>query len=142
MCIYIYIRYQSTTVSISDSSYIFIYYSKEPKWIKPQHDFTKRPLRLLFFDNDVFKVLLEQLHPQLDRHHVTEEDDQVIVLTQIKDTDHTANAKLSFPLQSPAEHVGEYKISPMIHAGYAATWFGMSGAGIYMTRKMMTRGRG
>ena len=46
-------------------------------------------------------------------------------------------------MQSAAEHVGEYKISPTIHAGYyAATRFGVPGAGMYMTRTMITRGRG
>ena len=105
---------------------------------------------MLFFDNKVFKVLLEQLHPHLDRHHVTEEDDQVIVLTQIKPESSTSSTtskngtpdKLVFPLQSPSDKVGEYKISPMIHAGYAFTWFGLSGAGMIMTRKLLTRGRG
>lgn len=118
--------------------------------MKPQHDFAKKPPRLLYFDHEVFKVLLGQLHPQLDRHHVTEEDDEVVMLTEIKEDDDTSKivnkndppAKLSFPLKGTAEHVGEYKISPTIHLGYAATWFSMSGAGVYMLRKMITGGRG
>jgi len=113
------------------------------------HDFTKNPVRMLYYDVAVFKMILERLHPHMDRHHVTEEDDRVIVLTQIKDqasNDPNNNidprGKLVFPLQSPSDKVGEYKISPMIHAGYAFTWFGLSGAGVIMLRTMLTRGRG
>lgn len=116
---------------------------EEPKWIKPQHDFSKKPLRLLYFDESALKVTLDRMRPPHDQHHVTEEDDKsIVLLTQIKDDNNSAGGKLSFPLQSPIDKVGEYKISPMIHAGYAATWFGLSGAGMYMTRKLLTRGRG
>ena len=31
----------------------------------------------------------------------------------------------------------EFKVSPQTHAGYAATWFSLSGAGIFMTRKLL-----
>ncbi|CAB9522635.1 SURF1-like protein [Seminavis robusta] len=117
---------------------------EEPKWLKPQHDFSKRPLRLIFYDGDAFKVVLEQIRDDNNnpRNKVTEEEESLILLTQIKDTDHQKDVKkLAFPLQSPADQVGEYKISPLIHAGYATTWFGLSGAGLYMTRKLLTRGR-
>lgn len=127
----------------------------DPRWIKPQHDFSKRPLRLIYFDENPLKVVLEQFcgnnqdsnqqqqeKQALQKHSVTQEDDSLILLTQIKDTAHEKNVKLAFPLQSPVDKVGEHKVSPAIHAGYAATWFGMSGAGILMTRKLLTRGRG
>lgn len=48
----------------------------------------------------------------------------------------------TYPLQPPVDSVAEFKTTPMIHAGYAATWFGLSGAGLYMTRMLITRGRG
>jgi surfeit locus 1 family protein len=122
-----------------------------PRWIKPQPDFSSRPLRLLFFDGETFKVLLEQLRALDDnnnntittQHNVKQlVDDSLILLTQIKDTAHQKDAKLSFPLQSPADQVGEYKVSPLIHAGYATTWFALSASGLYMTRMLLTRGRG
>ena len=47
----------------------------------------------------------------------------------------------SWPVQPTAAKVGEFKVSPAVHAGYAFTWFGLSGAGLYMTRKLITRGR-
>lgn len=115
---------------------------EEPKWIKPQHDFSKKPLRLLYFDASALKVTLEMMRPPHDQHHVTEEEESLVLLTQIKDDSNNAGGKLAFPLQVPIDKVGEYKISPSIHAGYAATWFGLSGAGMFMTRKLMTRGRG
>lgn len=47
-----------------------------------------------------------------------------------------------YPAQPPEDAVGEYKLTPLVHAGYAVTWFGLSGAGLIMTRKLVTRGRG
>ena len=44
-----------------------------------------------------------------------------------------------FPLSPPAQNVGEFKTSPMIHAGYAATWYGLAAAGLYMTRILILR---
>ena len=77
-----------------------------------------------------------------------EANEELMLFTQIKDqkeatstTTTSTSAKLAFPLQAPVDNVGEYKISPTIHAGYAATWFGLSGAGLVMTRKLFTRGR-
>mmetsp|Transcript_3173 Transcript_3173/g.7022 ORF Transcript_3173/g.7022 Transcript_3173/m.7022 type:complete len:427 (+) Transcript_3173:141-1421(+) len=46
-----------------------------------------------------------------------------------------------FPVKSTQEFVGEFTVTPEIHAGYAVTWFGLSGAGMVMTRKLLTRGR-
>ncbi|KAL3773100.1 hypothetical protein ACHAW5_009531 [Stephanodiscus triporus] len=47
----------------------------------------------------------------------------------------------SFPAKASREFVGEFKVSPGVHAGYAFTWFGLSSAGIVMTRKLLSRGR-
>ena len=132
-----------------------------PKWIKPLPDFSKQPLRLLYFDGDTFSILLKQLRSNTNtsenannnntqqRHNMITKDnndnddkDAVILLTQIKDTAHEKDAKLVFPLQSPADQVGQYKVSPLIHAGYATTWFALSASGMYMMRIMLTRGRG
>mmetsp|Transcript_26543 Transcript_26543/g.38800 ORF Transcript_26543/g.38800 Transcript_26543/m.38800 type:complete len:327 (+) Transcript_26543:103-1083(+) len=45
----------------------------------------------------------------------------------------------TFPVAPKEDTVGEYKITPMVHGGYAVTWFGLSSAGIYMTRKLLLR---
>ena len=47
----------------------------------------------------------------------------------------------TFPVQPSQEYVGEFKVTPDVHMGYAITWFGLSGAGVIMTRKLLTRGR-
>ena len=46
-----------------------------------------------------------------------------------------------FPVKPARKYVGEFKVTPEVHAGYAFTWFGLSGAGMIMTRKLLTRGR-
>lgn len=125
-------------------------HKKEPKWIKPQHNFKTRPPQLLYFDGNALKEILRHVaappKEQSQHHRVTEEEEDLILLTQIKQGSTSAVAtgekeRLSFPLQAPPDKVGEYTISPTIHAGYAATWFGLSGAGLIMTRKLLTRGR-
>ena len=60
------------------------------------------------------------------------------LFVQIKDEEETA---LKYPARSSREYVGEFKVTPEVHAGYAATWFGLSGAGVVMTRKLLRRGR-
>lgn len=48
-----------------------------------------------------------------------------------------------FPLRPSTEDVGmTVAMAPEQHAGYAVTWFGLSGAGILMTRRLLGRGRG
>jgi surfeit locus 1 family protein len=59
------------------------------------------------------------------------------LFAQIKD----ATDFNTFPARSTREFVGEFKVTPEVHAGYATTWFGLSGAGVLMTRKLLSRGR-
>jgi len=51
------------------------------------------------------------------------------------------NVPPQFPVKPRKELVGEFKVMPEVHAGYALTWFGLSGAGMVMTRKLLRRGR-
>ena len=53
----------------------------------------------------------------------------------------TNNESKTFPVQPSQEYVGEFKVTPDVHMGYAITWFGLSGAGVIMTRKLLKRGR-
>jgi surfeit locus 1 family protein len=46
-----------------------------------------------------------------------------------------------WPVTPTADKVADFKVSPTVHAGYAFTWFGLSGAGLYMTRMLLMRGR-
>jgi hypothetical protein len=82
---------------------------------------------------------------------IAETDDETMLLVHVKeeepteseserDTTHTSSNAL-YPLRPPVQSIADFKTTPLIHAGYAVTWFGLSGAGIYMTRKLITRGR-
>jgi cytochrome oxidase assembly protein ShyY1 len=62
-----------------------------------------------------------------------------VLLQEIRSS--TNEASVKFPVQPPLETVGEFKVTPMIHAGYAFTWFGLASAGVVMTRKLITKGR-
>jgi len=69
-------------------------------------------------------------------------DDHPSLFVQINTTaDDMKNEPKSFPVQPSDEYVGEFKVTPDVHMGYAVTWFGLSGAGVIMTRKLLSRGR-
>ena len=63
----------------------------------------------------------------------------VQINTTTSATDNNMNTKTeskTFPVQPSEEYVGEFKVTPDVHMGYAITWFG-----VIMTRKLLTRGR-
>ena len=100
----------------------------EPKIITPQHDYSKRPLQLFWFDAIALQAIAES-------------QEEMSLLAQVA-TEEDESSSEPYPLRPPVSAVADFKTTPAIHAGYAATWFGLSGAGIYMTRKLITRGRG
>ena len=89
---------------------------------------------------------------------ITSEED-VALLVQVLDTNENENGSkngdatssstsstanvplLAYPLQPPVASISEFKTTPSVHVGYATTWFGLSGAGLYMTKKLITKGR-
>jgi surfeit locus 1 family protein len=87
--------------------------------------------KLLWFDRQAMEELTScsaDCHPPL--------------FVEIKTTEkNDENDTTSFPAKASQEFVGEFKVTPAIHAGYAFTWFGLSSAGIYMTRKLLSKGR-
>jgi cytochrome oxidase assembly protein ShyY1 len=101
---------------------------EQPRFMVPQHDFSKRPLRFYWMDKDVMEEMAG-----LDKGEA-----QLVV--QVQDEAATPT-KSQYPAPPPPGAVGEYKMKPLIHAGYAVTWFGLAGAGFVMTRKLITRGR-
>ena len=58
-----------------------------------------------------------------------------LLLTEISNN----SEQQQFPVQPNADTVGEFKVLPPTHAAYAFTWFGLSGAGVIMTRKLLNR---
>ena len=86
--------------------------------------------RLLWMDRIAMEELTscgEDRHPHL--------------FVEINTADERHDVPPSFPARAGREFVGEFKVTPAIHAGYAFTWFGLSSAGIVMTRKLLSRGR-
>lgn len=73
---------------------------------------------------------------------IAESKEELSMLAQISSLSANNDEKVEYPLKPPVESVAEFKTTPAIHAGYATTWFGLSGAGLYMTKKLITRGRG
>lgn len=68
------------------------------------------------------------------------DEEEPVILQEIR-IDDSITTTTTFPVKPPLETVGEFKVTPMIHAGYAVTWFGLASAGLIMTRKLITRGR-
>mmetsp|Transcript_22910 Transcript_22910/g.33956 ORF Transcript_22910/g.33956 Transcript_22910/m.33956 type:complete len:269 (-) Transcript_22910:528-1334(-) len=99
---------------------------EQPKFIVPDHDFAKR--QMFWFD----LATLEKINGI--------GSGQGVLLTQIRPDG--AGPLTSYPVQPPIETVAEVKVTPMVHAGYAATWYSLAVAGTYMTRMLITRGRG
>ena len=56
------------------------------------------------------------------------------------DDDDTPSATAFFTARASREFIGEFKVTPSIHTGYAFTWFGLSSAG-YSSRKLLSRGK-
>jgi surfeit locus 1 family protein len=64
------------------------------------------------------------------------------LLTQILDEDDEGgreHAVLNDLVRPAVDQVAMPKVSPAIHAGYAVTWYGLSLAGVLLTRKLILR---
>ena len=73
---------------------------------------------------------------------IAENDKEISLLTQVLVKDQNGGGgSAEFPLKPPVSSVAEFKTTPAVHAGYAVTWYGLSAAGFYMTRKLISRGR-
>ena len=113
--------------------------TEQPKFLSPIHD-ERNPNQLLWMDRAALEAKTGTVgqNPML----LTE-------TAEADDIDRTAAAVASsaaaqaptFPVRPSAATVGEFKVTPATHAGYAVTWFGLSAAGVVMTRKLITRGR-
>ena len=88
---------------------------------------------------------------------VRNDKQELLLVTQVRDDDDDTTATAAptnttdnhgassqphpWPVQPTADKVGEFKVTPAVHVGYAATWYGLCVAGLYMTRMLLTRGR-
>ena len=103
------------------------------------HDYSKRPLQLFWMDGLALQAIAGQ-------------QEETTLLTEIAitntasgedttSTPSTSSGAQKHPRRPALETLAEFKTTPAIHAGYAVTWYGLSVAGVYMTRKLITRGR-
>lgn len=68
-----------------------------------------------------------------------------LFLTEVDSDDQDNNMndqQFRFPMKASIDALKEFTITPEIHMSYAVTWFGLSAAGLLMTKKLMLRGRG
>jgi len=128
---------------------------EKPKFITPVHDYSKRPLQLFWLDGVALKAITYEQPSQSQSQSqstgdTTDEEEVSLLLIQVvnydnNDTDTTNNNTnaevLLYPLQPPVSTITQFKTTPSVHAGYAFTWFGLSTAGLYMTRKLISKGR-
>lgn len=99
--------------------------TEEPRFMSPPH-YSKEPRQLLWFDRKAI-----------------EEKTNTVGIAPLLMTETSDQGPVDGPPFKPSmQSVGEFKVSSSTHAGYAVTWFGLSGAGMIMTRKLITRGRG
>lgn len=96
----------------------------DPRIIAIEHDYSKRPLQLFWVD-------------QLALQAIAESEEPIPLLTEV-----VTEPPQNYPRPRMLDTVAEFKVTPATHAGYAVTWYGLSAAGVYMTRKLITRGRG
>lgn len=100
--------------------------------------------KLLWMDREAMEQMTgcnENQHPPLFVQINTEDNDSNDNNHQPITAAATTTTRRSYPVRPSQEYVGEFKVTPEVHAGYAVTWFGLSGAGVFMTRKLLTRGR-
>ena len=105
--------------------------------MKPEHDYSKRPLQLFWLDGLALQAISESDEETMLMAQVLDEKENVDIQIDTNKLD----SDVVYPLQPPLSSIGNFKTTPSIHAGYAATWFGLSAAGVYMTRKLITKGR-
>ena len=89
--------------------------SPEPKIITPQHDYSKRPLQLFWFDPIALQAIAETDHETTVLTQVLPEKEEVG-----KGGDAGGDSASEFPLKAPVASVADFKTTPAIHAGSPA----------------------
>ena len=137
--------------NLPSNTFVPFPFSKEPRFLVAQHNFTHQPAILYWYD---INTMLEIAHPNYDDDNETDSNSQsphkVIlpyatkVANDYGDDDNntvtsspTTTITSKWPVSPTADKVGEFKVSPSIHVGYAITWYGLSMAGLYMTRILL-----
>lgn len=121
--------------------------TEQPKYFSPPHD-KKNPKQLLWMDRKAIEqktntvglspLLITETSPSGANSNNNSGDNSGKYAT----TGNDKSMSNIYPIKPCNDTVGEFKVLPSTHAGYAFTWFGLSGAGILMTKRLITRGRG
>lgn len=98
-----------------------------PKWIAPPSTSSKTPKQFLWME----RAAMEKIT------NTTSQDP--LFITEIETDNEEKQKSITFPVKPKADTVGEFKVLPPTHAAYAFTWFGLSGAGVLMTRRLLNR---
>ncbi|KAL7449048.1 hypothetical protein ACHAXS_000182 [Conticribra weissflogii] len=100
------------------------------------------PKKLLWMDREAIKEMT-QCPEGMEPHYFVEirNSDDPREDSEIDTAATNSTATPRYPVKPPREFVGEFKVTPEIHAGYAFTWFALSGAGMVMTRKLLSKVR-
>ena len=99
---------------------------EQPKsFLVPQHDLQQHPPRLFWYDLSAMLVAAG-----LDDDNKTSP-----LVTAVRN----ASDPTTWPVPPTADNVGDFSVHPATHVGYAATWYGLSAAGLYMTRRLLRR---
>jgi surfeit locus 1 family protein len=106
---------------------------KPSTYLVAQHDFESKPPRLFWLDRVAMHAAAGLPFPDDDDESTT-----VPIVTAVREVS-SADAT-TWPIQPPADKVGDFRVTPPVHVGYAFTWYGLSVAGTYMTRVLMRRG--
>jgi len=131
----------------------------EPKFLIAQHNLDEMPPKLFWFDRPTMLQLGGMAAATEDESDKTirnvgetmtikDAANKLDLAMQVQDDETTptseigtARSSTGWPVRPTAEAASEFEISPAVHAGYAITWYSLSAAGLYMTRKLVTRGR-
>lgn len=112
--------------------------TEKPRIIVPEHKMNGEGIpELLWMD---FTTLQEYVKSDSDPDTI-----MLSLVTAVQDEqqeqqdNETSQVNRSFPVAPPLKSLGEFKTSPMIHVGYAATWYGLATAGMVMTRMLILR---
>ena len=100
---------------------------EQPKaFLIPQHELQQTPPRLFWYD----------LPAMLTAARLTSSPAAAPLVTAVRETTTTIT---TWPVPPTADSVGDFSVHPATHVGYAATWYGLSAAGLYMTRRLLLR---
>lgn len=122
--------------------------TEEPRFLVAEHELKTRPPKLFWFDAETLRALVpatgqtESTPIPNAATNTTTSSTRLLptLVTQVREGDDVAGDRANkWPVTATADKIGDFKVSPAVHAGYAFTWYGLSLAGLYMTKVLLTK---